>query len=63
VEGIRFDVQGCHLLVGDLDALLVIIGIKLTGDSEAGLGGGAGDAAEQDVKGGGQRSEFVISFL
>jgi hypothetical protein len=43
VEGIWFDVQGCHLIVGDLDALLINLGVKLTGDGEAGLGGGAGD--------------------
>jgi hypothetical protein len=43
MKGIWFDVQGCHLLVEDLDALLVDIGIKLIGDAEAGLGGGAGN--------------------
>ena len=43
MKGIWFDAQGCHLLVGDLDTLLVNIGIKLAGDGEAGLGGGAGD--------------------
>jgi len=43
MKGMWFDAQGYHLLVGDLDALLVSIGIKLTGDGEASLGGGAGD--------------------
>ena len=43
MKGIWFDVQGRHLVVGDLDALLIGIGIKLAGDGEAGLGGGAGD--------------------
>ena len=43
MKGIWFDVEGCHLVVGDLDALLISIGIKLTGNGEAGLGGGAGD--------------------
>jgi hypothetical protein len=43
MKGIWFDVEGCHLVVGDLDALLISIGIKLTGNGEASLGGGAGD--------------------
>ena len=43
MEGSGFDVQRCHLVVGDLNALLVRIGIKLVGDGEAGVGGGAGD--------------------
>jgi hypothetical protein len=43
VEGGGFEVQGCHLLVGDFDALLIGIGIKLTGDGGTGLGGGADD--------------------
>jgi hypothetical protein len=43
VEESGFDVEGCHLVVGDLDALLISVVIKLTGDGEAGVGGGAGD--------------------
>ena len=33
-----FDVQGCHLGVRDIDAVVVGIGIELTGDGEAGGG-------------------------
>jgi hypothetical protein len=43
MEGMWFDAQGYHLLLGDPDALLVSIGVKLTNDGEPGLGGGAGD--------------------
>src|SRR5580693_4735018 len=43
MKGMWFDAQGYHLFVGDLDTLLVSIGVKLTGDGEAGLGCGAGD--------------------
>ena len=43
MKGMWFDAQGYHLFVRDLDTLLVSIGVKLTGDGEAGLGCGAGD--------------------
>jgi hypothetical protein len=43
VEGSLFRVEGCHLVVGDLDALLISIDIKLTDNGEAGVGSGDGD--------------------
>src|SRR5271170_983406 len=39
MKGMWFDAQGFHLIVGDLDGLLISIGIKLTSNGEAGLGG------------------------
>jgi len=38
MEFITFEVDGCHLLIGDLDALRIGVGIKFAADGQAGLG-------------------------
>src|SRR3954449_2343143 len=43
VEGVGVEVEGCHLLVGDLDALWVGGGVEFAADGQAGLGGGVAD--------------------
>ena len=48
VEACGLNVEGGHLGVGDLDSLLVEIGVELARDREAGFSGGAGDQADDD---------------
>jgi hypothetical protein len=43
------DVEGSHLGIGDLDALLVSTGVDPAGDGEAGLGAGIGDQLDDDL--------------
>src|SRR3954454_14060735 len=43
VEGVGVEVEGCHLLVGDFDALWVGGGVESAADGQAGLGGGVAD--------------------
>ena len=43
VKGIALNVEGCHFSGGDLDPLLVSIGVQFALDGQAGRGGRGGD--------------------
>ena len=45
------DVDGCHLLVGDLDAGFVFLPVELGGNDQPGAGGCGGDVVEDEFEG------------
>jgi hypothetical protein len=49
VEVGGLDVECSHLGIGDLDTLLVGVGIEPAGHGEAGIGGGVGDQLDDDL--------------